>query len=75
MRLSLYTILPCDYVGNAEDDNAGDDVEEITKGQNTHELVEIVFLADEPEDQTEITNNAKNANKNLEQYVLINVTI
>ena len=52
-------------IGNAKDYNTGDDVEEITEGQNTHELVEIAPLGKEPEDKAEVASNAKNTNKNL----------
>ena len=53
--------LPLENVGNAEDDNTGDDIEEITEGKDTHELVEVVPLAAEPEDEANIANNTENA--------------
>ena len=51
--------IPWKHVGDPKDDNTRDDVEEITKGQDTHKLVEIVSLVDEPEDQTDISHNSK----------------
>ena len=41
---------PCEYVSDAKDDQTVDDVEEISEGQDTHQLVEIVFLVYEPDD-------------------------
>ena len=56
---------PWKHVGDAKDDTTRDDVEEITKGQDTHELVEIVLLPPEPDDQADVPNNAKNSNQHL----------
>ena len=58
--------LPLKHVRDAKDDNTSNDVEEITKGQDTHKLVEIVFLVDEPKDQTDISYNSKQSNKYLQ---------
>ena len=57
--------LPCKYVRDAKDDHTSDDVEEITEGQDTHQLVEIVLLFKEPDDQTKVANNAQDSNKDL----------
>ena len=58
-------VLPCEYVRDTKDDHTGDDVEEITEGQGTHQLVEIVFLFLEPDDQTKVADNAQDSNKDL----------
>ena len=60
--------LPCEYVRNTKDDHTGDDVEEITEGQDTHQLVEIVLLFNEPYDQTKVANNARDSNKDLKYH-------
>ena len=57
--------LPLENIWHAKDDNTGDDVEEITEGQDTHELMESVFLAAEPEDEADIANNTENTNNYL----------
>ena len=75
IHIRSFSYIPCKNAGDAKDDNTRDDVEEITEGQNTHKLVKIVLLADEPKDQTEITNYTKKTNKDLEQYICINHTI
>ena len=64
-HFSRYSILPCHYVGEAENENTGDDVKEITKCQDTHKLVEIISFSREPDDQTEVANDAEKSNKNL----------
>ena len=68
--------LPLEDVGDAKDDNTWDDVEEIKERQDTHELVEIVPLTNEPEDETDIANNTENTNDDLNmimstQYLLL----
>ena len=57
--------LPSENIGDAKDDNTGDDVEEITEGQDTHKLVEVIPLAAEPEDEADIANNTENTNHDL----------
>ena len=57
--------LPLENIWHAKDDNTGDDVEEITKGQDTHKLMESILLAAEPEDEADIANNTKNTNCDL----------
>ena len=57
--------IPWKHVGDPKDDTTRDDVEEITKGQDTHELVEIVSLPTEPNNHTKVANNSKKPNQNL----------
>ena len=52
-------------VGEAKDDNTAYDIEEITKGQDRHQLVEITPLGEEPEDKTEVTSYSKTTNDDL----------
>ena len=70
MQYSIKLILPCKNAGDAKDDNTGDDVEEITEGQNTHELVEVVSLTAEPEDEADIANNTENTNQDLNILII-----
>ena len=56
---------PCEYVRDAKDDHTGDDVEEITESEDTHQLVEMILLSNEPDYQTNVANNAQDSNKDL----------
>ena len=61
---------PCKDVWNTKDKAGVDDVEEITEGKDSHELVEVVPLIAEPDDEQDITNQATQTNQNLPQFVV-----
>ena len=58
-------------IWHAKYDNTGDDVEEITKGQDTHKLMESVPLTAEPEDEAGIANNTENTNHYLNMMSIL----
>jgi hypothetical protein len=65
LNQNCYLFLPLKYVWNAKDDNTGDDVEKITEGKDSHQVVEIVPLCSEPDDQTGVANKPQNTNQDL----------
>ena len=47
-------------IRDAKDDNTGDDVEEVTEGEDSHQLMEVVPLCSEPDDEADVTYYAQN---------------
>ena len=57
--------IPFENVWDAKQDDTGEDVEEVSDCQNTHQLVEVVPLGAEPGDQADVANYTNQANKDL----------
>ena len=52
-------------VRDAKDDNTGDDVEKITEGEDSHQLMEVVPLCSEPDDEAGVANYTQNTKQDL----------
>ena len=53
-------------VRNAKDDNTGDDVEKITEGEDSHQLMEVVPLSSEPDYEAGVAYYTQNTKQGLE---------
>ena len=50
---------------DTEYDNAGDDIDEIIDSQDTHQLVEVVFLVAEPDDEGDVPTHPHDTHQHL----------
>ena len=63
--------LPFKNTRNAKHEDTGDDVDDITEGKDTHQLVEIVLLVSEPEDDEDVANDSYHTNADLNMLDIV----
>ena len=69
--------LPGKYTGHGEDKEVTDNVNQITKCQRAHQLVEVTFFSSKVDDEAEVPNNSQSSGQCLrgQHYIASKLTL